>query len=119
VYYKARKIAMNNGQDYHLASVLKRGKRIIRIGTNSNKTHPRFLRIFDSGPKMVYTLHAEMDTLRFAKPGDTLIVLRFKSDGTLSMACPCDACKKHIKDAGIAEVFYSNRDGEIVYMQKD
>ena len=119
MYYKAKQIAMNNGRDYHLASILKRGKDIIRIGTNSGKTHPRFPRSFDSGPKTVHTLHAEMDALRFAKPGDTLIILRFKTDGTLSMACPCEECRKHIKAAGVTKVFYSNWDGEIVPMKKE
>ena len=38
MYYKAKNLAMNNGRTYHLAAILKRGKNIIRIGENTNKT---------------------------------------------------------------------------------
>lgn len=116
VYYKAKNIALNNGEPYHLACILKRGRSIVRIGTNSKKTHPRFGRQFKSGPKEVHTLHAEMDVLRFAQPGDDLIVLRFKADGTLSMARPCECCQHHIKEAGIRRVHFSDWSGDIVRM---
>jgi deoxycytidylate deaminase len=116
VYYKAKTIAMNNGQPYHLACILKRGKSMLRIGTNSYKTHPRFGRKFKSGPKEVFTLHAEMDVLRFAQPGDDIIVLRFRADGSLAMAKPCIDCQKIIEEESIRRVYYSNSDGDIIRM---
>ena len=108
---------MNNGENYHLACVLMRGKTIVRIGTNSKKTHPKFGRFFKSGPKEVYTLHAEMDVLRFAKPGDNIVVLRFKADGSLAMSRPCKHCQGHIESSGINRVHYSNPSGDIVRMK--
>ena len=114
VYYRAKEIALNNGEPYHVVCVLKRGRHIVRIGTNSKKTHPKFGRLFKSGPKEVHTLHAEMDVLRFAEPGDDLIVMRFKADGSLSMARPCKHCQKHIKEAGIRRVHFSDWSGDLV-----
>jgi deoxycytidylate deaminase len=108
---------MNNGEPYHLACILKRGKTIVRIGTNSKKTHPRFGRFFKSGPKEVHTLHAEMDVLRFSKPGDDIIVLRFRANGSLAMSKPCECCQRHISKSGIRRVHYSDTSGDIVRMR--
>jgi len=113
---KAKDVAMNNGHVFHLVAILKRGKHIVRYGTNSSKTHPRFGRVYSAGPREVHSLHAEMDVLRFAKPGDDLIVLRYKANGNLSMAKPCSECQRHIKEAGIRRVHYSDWSGDVVKM---
>ena len=42
VYYKALNKALSNGRDYHVAAILKRSGKVIRIGENTSKTHPRF-----------------------------------------------------------------------------
>jgi deoxycytidylate deaminase len=112
VYYqKARELAMNNGRDFHLAAVLFRNNHVVRIGTNSSKTHPRFRRTHKNGQESSH-LHAEMDVLRFAKPGDTLLVIRFSARGQVTMAKPCEHCQKHIRDAGITKVRYTDWNGE-------
>lgn len=113
---KAKDLALNNGQDYHLAAILVRKKTVVRIGTNSNKTHPRFLRTYKDGTERSQ-LHAEMDVLRFAQPGDTLFVTRWKADGSTSMAKPCEYCQKFIREVGITEVYYTNWDGKLVKME--
>jgi deoxycytidylate deaminase len=112
VYYKARRIALNNDQRYHIVALLYRNKSIIRIGYNQCKTHRRFGRVQDNGFEN-YHLHAEMDALISSKPGDRLFVLRFSKNGDLTMAKPCKYCMEFIKSHGIKCVHFSNWDGEI------
>ena len=112
VYYEARERALNNGRCYHLAAILRRKGRVVRIGINSDKTHPRFKRRYDDGT-WAALMHAEMDVLRFSEPGDELEVMRWKkSDNTFAMAKPCRHCMPHIIKAGIAKVTYTNDSGE-------
>jgi deoxycytidylate deaminase len=112
VYYLARERALNNGRVYHIAAILRRGKHIVKIGVNSSKTHPQFGRVYPDG-SCAYHMHAEMDALRFAQPGDTLEVMRFrKSDNEYAIAKPCEFCMKHIIEAGIKKVKYTNDLGE-------
>ena len=112
MYYKARKRALNNGRCYHLAAILRRKGRVVRISVNSDKTHPRFKRRYEDGTYAAH-MHAEMDAVRFALPGDELEVMRFrKTDNKFAMAKPCKWCMKHIKEAGIKKVTYTNEKGE-------
>ena len=110
---KAKNIAMNNNEPFHLIAILRRGKHVVKVGTNSKKTHPAFERTYKNGEKG-YHLHAEMDVLRFAKPGDNLEVLRWNAMGELKMAFPCEYCQKAIKDAKINKVTYSDWDGKMI-----
>lgn len=91
-----------------------RGKNIVKLGTNCKKTHPRFARTYKSGHVGSH-LHAEMNVLRFSQPGDTLIVMRFRKDGDLSMAQPCIYCEQFIKEAKIKYVIYTDWDGTFKY----
>jgi deoxycytidylate deaminase len=111
-YYQAKERAMNNGRQYHIAAILRRKGRVIRIGINSNKTHPRFLRKYPDGTWGCH-MHAEMDVLRFAQPGDDIEVMRFaKSTGEKTMAKPCRHCQKHLITSGIRRVTYTNEQGD-------
>jgi len=104
-------MALNNDGCFHLAAILKRGKSVIRIGVNQKRENGRFLRVVD-GMRFAY-LHAEMDALIAARPGDTLIVYRWKKNGQLSMAKPCKHCVGHIREAGIRKVIFSHWDGKL------
>jgi deoxycytidylate deaminase len=124
VYYKARyierakDIALNNGHQYHHAAILFRGRRIIKIGTNSEKTHPRFHRTYENGEEGSH-IHAEMDVLRVAKPGDIITVMRWDSRGDITMSLPCRHCQQFIREAGIKLVIYSNWDGNFETMRTE
>ncbi len=96
--------------EFHLAAVLIRKRRVIKIGVNSYKTHPKFPRTYRCG-NMGWNLHAEMDALRYAQPGDKLMVLRFSAKGGLTCGKPCPVCMKYIKEAKISQVYYSDWDG--------
>jgi len=112
VYYKAKKKATENGRTYHLAAVLRRKGRVVRIGENTHKTHPSFKRQYEDGTWASH-MHAEMNVLRFAQPGDDLEVMRFKKHcHSLTMAKPCPICEELIKKAGITNVRYTNWEGE-------
>ena len=107
-----KKQALSNGQNYHLMAVLWRNGKIIKTGTNSSKTHPRFIRRYTDGSSGA-CMHAEMNVIRFAKPGDSIQVMRFKKRGEgMAMAKPCAHCMKHIREAGIKYVRYTNPEGD-------
>ena len=112
MYYRARSLALGNGRTYHIAAILRRNGRVVKIGENTNKTHPRFKRQYEDGSWASH-MHAEMNVLRFAKPGDELEVMRFKKcDHTFSMAKPCSLCMSEIIRAGIKKIRYTNWNGE-------
>jgi len=120
VYYRAKSLALGNGRAYHIVAILKRSGRVVKIGENTDKTHPRFKRQYEDGTWASH-MHAEMNVLRFARPGDTIEVMRFKKcDNTPSMAKPCKWCMTAIKEAGIKKIKYTNWRGEweILHLRK-
>ncbi len=114
MYYRAKNLALSNGRTYHLAAVLKRNGKVVRIGANTNKTHPRFKRQYEDGSWASH-MHAEMNVLRFSQPGDEIEVLRFsKCSHDLTMAKPCSLCMNEIKKSGIKSVSYTDWEGNWV-----
>ena len=110
-YYRVREQALKNGHKFHVAAILRRNGKIVRVGTNSDKTHPRFKRTYSDGSTGAH-MHAEMDVIRFSQPGDELEVMRFRrSDNQLAMAKPCKFCMKHIEESGISKVHYTDDNG--------
>jgi hypothetical protein len=109
LYYKARQMALANRQPFHVVAILLRGKSVIRIAVNGPKTSPRNRRKYDDG-KESFHHHAETAALIWAKPGDQLIVLRYRKSGDLVCARPCVHCEERLKKAPV-EVFYSDWDG--------
>tara|TARA_B100000123_G_C25703942_1_gene416624 strand:- start:316 stop:672 length:357 start_codon:yes stop_codon:yes gene_type:complete len=112
VYYRAKQLALNNGRGYHLVAILKRKGKVIRMGENTNKTHPRFKRQYKDGTWGAH-MHAEMNVLRFSQPGDEIEVVRFSKCGKhKTMAKPCKFCEEALIKAGISKVTYTNWEGE-------
>ena len=112
LFTKAKFLAVENGRTYHVAAVLRRKGKIVKIGENTDKTHPRFKRQYEDGTWASH-MHAEMNVLRFAKPGDTIDVMRFrKCDHSVTMANPCHLCMSEMKKSGIKRVRYTNWLGE-------
>jgi deoxycytidylate deaminase len=101
---------MKNGLPFHVAAVLRRAGQIVRIGVNSFKTHPKFMRTYPDGSNAAH-MHAEMDVLRFAEPGDELEVMRFRKCGEFGMAKPCKYCMQHILESGVRKVKYTDESG--------
>ena len=112
MYYQAKSAAINNGRTYHVAAILRRNGKVVKVGANTSKTHPRFKRKYPDGTWASH-MHAEMNVLRFAQPGDTVEVMRFKKcDHSLTMAKPCHLCLKELRAAGIKKVRYTDWNGE-------
>ena len=112
MYYRAKELALRNGRTYHVVAILKRNGKVIRIGENTDKTHPRFKRQYKDGTWGSH-MHAEMNVLRFAQPGDEIEVMRFtKCKHDLTMAKPCPYCEEAIRKSGISKVRYTNWSGE-------
>lgn len=61
---------------------------------------------------MAYCGHAEMIALDEAQPGDTILVQRWRADGSLAMAKPCRYCQVRLRRAGV-RVKYSDENGII------
>lgn len=117
MYYKAIQKALNNNLKFHMAAILKRNGMPIKVGENTNKTHPRFIRQYSDGSWGAH-MHAEMNVLRFARPGDVVEVLRVKKiSKDLTMAKPCPLCQEAMKEAGIKFVRYTNWEGEWEIME--
>ena len=117
MYYKAKELAINNGRTYHVAAILRRNGRVVRVGENTNKTHPRFKRQYPDGSWASH-MHAEMNVLRFAQPGDEVEVLRFRRcNHERTMAKPCKHCQHALQASGVKKIRYTNWDGEWVDME--
>lgn len=111
MYYKARRMALDNGMNYHLSAIVWRNRKPITIRTNIVKGHPKCLRSLPSGASTA-SMHAEMNALRFSKPGDDIEVLRYGNDGKLLCSKPCPMCHSALLGAGIRSVTYVGWDGE-------
>lgn len=104
--------ALNNNHQYHLGAIRYRGKGVERVATNTEKTHPKYTRVYDDPPYFCHSLHAEMNALIGAQPGDILYVFRVLENRELTMARPCEHCQQAIRDARIARVYYTNWEGQ-------
>lgn len=108
-YDVAQEMAMNNQCSFHLAALLWRRGKLIRIGINSRKKNPSFSRYYPDGDHALEA-HAEMDALLVARPGDYLEVMRWRKDGVLALAKPCKHCMLRIRRLEI-NVRYTDSNG--------
>lgn len=93
----------SDNKHYHLGCVIARGKKILGVGHNLYKTHPK-------SPHEYKSMHAEfMATMNagFDIKGATVYVFRGYHDGTPAMARPCRYCWQFLMDAGVKKVVYS------------
>lgn len=111
MYYRARKIALNNNHSYHIVAFVKKGSGFI-FGTNSERCSAKFARRHPDG-SVGYHLHAEMALINKLDIGDVdeIHVIRFRKNGDMTMARPCKYCQKFLKRHGIRKVKYTDWDG--------
>lgn len=100
----AKKLSHKSEHKFKLGAVIVKGNRVMGIGYNSTKTHPKAKTRFK-------TLHAEHDALLDTGLNDvkgaTAYVYRETKDGCPACAKPCPACQEIFKTAGIKKVYYS------------
>ena len=97
-----------------------RGHRLLSVGLNSPKTHPRSLMYRYRGRSgedisgFVGT-HSEISAvMRLDRPscrGLVLINTRINRRGFLDLSRPCSGCLDMIRSTGFREVYYTTRDG--------
>lgn len=105
----AIKLSRKNTTDInaHLCALLVRKGRVVSVGFNSRKTHPK-------SPHPWHTLHAEADAIigvpEDVLRGATLIVARtgFVGRNRSLLAKPCVYCHSMIERAGIRRVCFTD-----------
>ena len=101
---------------YKLAAGLFERNKLIAVKGNSLKTHPLQLR-HSPYPH----LHAESHCIIHHGLDNcadyNLLVLRVLTSGRLTMSYPCDHCLNLIRHVGIANVYYSDWNGDIQCIQ--
>jgi hypothetical protein len=100
----------------HIAFLIKSSK-IVHIGTNSCKSHPKTLK-YDYENHQLVGIHAELSVcMKSGKENLNdykMIVLRIDRTGKLNNSRPCCGCQSVIKQFNIGEVWYSDKHGNVV-----
>jgi len=103
-----------------------RGQRLVSIGLNSHKTHPRSLRYgykSKRNPDSDWTVgtHSEMSAVLKMGSDDcrglTLVNTRVNRKGALDYSRPCEGCLNLIASLGFRDVYHTSRDGSFVRME--
>lgn len=95
------------------AAILTQGNRIISIGVNRNKTHPKQKERINYLGQCYgkHRPHAEADCLIRANynsiAGGTLYVARRKQNADFGLAKPCKVCESLLREYEIRRVFYT------------
>lgn len=111
----AAKVArLSEHPQFRMGAVLVSGNRVLSVGVNKNKTHPKSNNIWR-------TIHAELDCAFGVDADDlhgtTLYVARIKKDGSFGISRPCAFCACFLRDSGIRRVYYC--DGENTFGELD
>jgi deoxycytidylate deaminase len=101
----ARRASFRSDHPLHkLGAVIAKGNRVISVGWNKYRTHPK-------APHPFKHLHAEVVALFLCGEearGADLYVYREGRDGIPRMSKPCPHCMVVIKQYGIKRIFYTN-----------
>jgi len=104
---QAIKVAETSLHKQRVGAVIAKGSRVISVGSNSYKTHPR-----STSPYK--TIHAEFSAILRADKelrGATLYVVRLLATGDLGLAKPCPDCRRFIEQMNLKKIIYSTGDG--------
>lgn len=97
-----------NSQTFMLAAILAKGKKILSIGHNTSKTHPKSYHPYKS-------IHAELSAILKANDdleGSTIYVARTSRNiRKIGMAKPCRYCMEMLMDVGVQKVWYTTSCG--------
>lgn len=100
------------------------GPRLLSVGVNSQKTHPRSLLyayVGREGEVVPVGTHSEMSAVLrlggFAARGLCLVNTRVNKRGLLDYSRPCRGCLDMITRMGFGRVYHTTREGEFVRME--
>lgn len=107
----AKKVSKNSQhKDHQVGSVITYKNRILSVGFNKTKTHPK-----SHSPWK--TTHAEFDAVLSLGNIDyskcSIYVYRELKTGTMGNSKPCVWCQKMLKSIGLTTVYYSHETGFI------
>ena len=111
----ALKSKRQTGRTFHTTFILEK-KRIISIGINNIKSHPKTAEFDYVGEKkgtFIASLHSEMDSWLKLGQEDcskyTFINIRINNNGKLDYSAPCLGCKRLMEQIGFKKFYYSNK----------
>ena len=101
----------------HIAFLIKSNK-IEKIGINKRRTHPEISKHpYHEGH---VGIHAELDCLLKIDKEDLssykMLVLRIDRNENLTMSKPCSGCQSVLSQFNLKEIWYSDRNGNIIQM---
>ena len=101
----------------HFAFLIK-SKIIEKIGINKKRTHPETSKHpYHEG---YVGIHAELDCLLKTSKEDLrnykMLVLRIDGNGKLNISKPCHGCQSVLSQFNLKEIWYSDKDGNIIQM---
>jgi deoxycytidylate deaminase len=104
----ARKMAQKSSYKHQLGAVIVRKGKVLGLGHNSLKTHPRATNPW----KMI---HAELSAIINSREEDltdcSIYVYRETPTGRIAPSFPCKYCFQLLKSLNIKEVCYTDYDG--------
>jgi hypothetical protein len=101
----------------HIAFLIK-SNTIEKIGTNKRRTHPEISKHpYHEGH---VGIHAELDCLLKMDKEDLsyykMLVLRIDRNESLTMSKPCSGCQSLLSQFNLKEIWYSDKNGNIIQM---
>lgn len=101
---KAREQALKSSCEQRVGSVITLKDKIIAMGHNKQKTHPK-------APNAFKHIHGEFDAIMKAPKellkGSSIYVYRITKGNNQGLSKPCKTCFDFIKKCGIKKVYYS------------
>ncbi len=95
---------LSNYHTHKLAAIIVKGNRIISLGVNDQKTHPKSDTRFQK-------LHAELAAIirsRADLRGASIYVYRETRNGEIGCSFPCSSCYSAIRSSGIKRIFFTD-----------
>ena len=103
----AQKMSLHSDhRKHHVGAVILRRDRVVGVGFNQRKSHPR--------SPHTWTIHAELKAILNAREdltGCTIYIYREHRNGALACARPCIYCQALLREVGITAAFFSNEEG--------
>ena len=98
---------------YRMAAVVVQGARVVSIGVNKWGGGESKNRMYANR-----AIHGELDAIHGIDPallrGATIYISGWSKGNNLILSKPCDLCQRLIEQAGIKEIVYHDRDGNVV-----
>lgn len=109
----AKALQPNNhsAKTFHVTFVLDKNK-ILSIGINSSKTHPKTLRYNYWGKVGIHSeLSAIIKLYKENCENYTFVNVRLKKDGTAALSKPCSGCQDMLNQMGYKKIYFTDEQG--------